>query len=230
MLNYLETKLPEYVKVPALEQMTVSKAYEFLNADKKTSEFEIINNFQNKALANDVDIRELRYAMKTIAEFRKSEILINFVKTGKIDSSLLPAENWPAGLDNIGNTCYLNSLLQYYFCIKPLRDLVLSFDEDDFDLDEFSKSRKIGGRSVEPLEIPRSNQFIYQLKRLFEQMITTDKRCVQPSKELAYLSFLPMSQPVNFKERTRSRKVLQTALHSAPQMLQTMTEISKLRE
>ncbi|CCG23364.1 Ubp2 protein [Candida orthopsilosis Co 90-125] len=206
LLNYLETKLPEYVKVPALEQMTVSKAYEFLNADKKTSEFEIINNFQNKALANDVDIRELRYAMKTIAEFRKSEILINFVKTGKIDSSLLPAENWPAGLDNIGNTCYLNSLLQYYFCIKPLRDLVLSFDEDDFDLDEFSKSRKIGGRSVEPSEIPRSNQFIYQLKRLFEQMITTDKRCVQPSKELAYLSFLPMSQPVNFKERTRSRE------------------------
>lgn len=206
LLNYLETKLPEYVKVPALEQMTVSKAYEFLNANGNTSEFEIMNNFQNKALANDVDIRELRYAMKTIAEFRKSEILINFVKTGKIDSSLLPAENWPAGLDNIGNTCYLNSLLQYYFCIKPSRDLVLSFDEDDFDLDEFSKSRKIGGRSVEPLEIPRSNQFIYQLKRLFEQMISTDKRCVQPSKELAYLSFLPMSQPVNFKERTQSRE------------------------
>lgn len=200
LLNYLETKLPEYVKFTAMDKITVPKAYEFLEANGKTSEFEIINTFQNKALLNNVDIRELRYAFKTIAEFRKSEILLNFIKTGKIDSSLLPAENWPAGLDNIGNTCYLNSLLQYYFCIKPLRDLVLNFDEDDFDLEAFSTSRKIGGRKVEPLEIQRSNQFIYQLKRLFEQMISTDKRCVQPSKELAYLSFLPMSQPVTFKE------------------------------
>ncbi|KAI5967480.1 UBP2 [Candida margitis] len=206
LLNYLETKLPEYAKVSSLDQMTVSKAYEFLNANGKTSEFEIINNFQNKSLSNEIDIRELRYAMKTIAEFRKSEILMNFVKTGKVDSSLLPAENWPAGLDNIGNTCYLNSLLQYYFCIKPLRDLVLTFDEDDFDLEEFTESRKVGGRKVEPSEIRRSNQFIYQLKKLFEQMITTDKRCVQPSKELAYLSFLPLSQPVNFKERIQSQE------------------------
>ncbi|KAJ3091826.1 ubiquitin-specific protease ubp2 [Quaeritorhiza haematococci] len=34
----------------------------------------------------------------------------------------------PAGLNNIGNTCYLNSLLQYYFTIKPLRDRVLAFN------------------------------------------------------------------------------------------------------
>ncbi|KAG5420410.1 UBP2 [Candida metapsilosis] len=206
LLNYLETKLPHYVKVPGMEQMTIAKAYELLNANGKTSEFEIISNFQSKALSTEVDIRELRFAMRSIAEFRKSEILMNFVKTGKIDSSLLPAENWPAGLDNIGNTCYLNSLLQYYFCIKPLCDLVLRFNEDDFDLEEFSKSRKIGGRKVETSEIERSNQFIYQLQRLFQQMISTDKRCVQPSKELAYLSFLPMSQPVNFKSNQHSNE------------------------
>ncbi|KAI5958920.1 UBP2 [Candida theae] len=201
LLNYLETKLPEYVKVPELENITEARAYELLNANARTSEFEIISNFQNKSLSPEVDIRQLRFAMNTIAEFRKSEILLNFVKTGKIDSFLLPAENWPAGLDNIGNTCYLNSLLQYYFCIKPLRDLVLDFDEDDFDVFDFSGSRKIGGRKVELAEIRRSNQFIYQLQKLFQEMITTDKRCVQPSKELAYLSFLPMSQPVNFEQK-----------------------------
>lgn len=48
LLNYLETKLPEYVKVPALEQMTVSKAYEFLNADKRLLNLRSSTTFKTK--------------------------------------------------------------------------------------------------------------------------------------------------------------------------------------
>ncbi|KAI5954229.1 UBP2 [Candida jiufengensis] len=201
LLNYLEIKYPDYVKIPDLKKYTIQKSYETLNSTDKTSAFEIINQFQTKLLSNEVDIRVLRHCLRSIGEDKKSEILLSFLKTGKIDSSLLPPENWPAGLDNIGNTCYLNSLLQYYFCIKPLRELILNFDADNFNLDEVDENRKIGGRKVEKSEILRSNQFVYQLQNLFKQMIHTDKRCVQPSKELAYLSFLPLSQPVNFKEK-----------------------------
>ena len=124
------------------------------------------------------------------------------MKTGKINESLLPAENWPTGLDNIGNTCYLNSLLQYYFSIKPLREFILNFDEKNVDLLKLG-SRKIGGRLVEEAEGGRSIQFIYRLQELFNEMISTDKRYIQPSKELVYLSFLPLSQLVTFEDESQ---------------------------
>ncbi|KAI5962535.1 UBP2 [Candida pseudojiufengensis] len=221
LLNYLETKYPEYVKIPELEKYTLQMSYEVLNSDSKTSEFEIINQFQIKLLSNEKDIRILRHCLRSIGEDKKSEILLSYLKTGKIDSSLLPPENWPAGLDNIGNTCYLNSLLQYYFCIKPLRDLILNFDSNNYNLNEFDANRKIGGRKVEESEKFRSNQFIYQLQNLFKQMIHTDKRCVAPSKELAYLSFLPLSQPVNFKEPTK---------HKEPEVIEILDSDSEVIE
>ncbi|PHH87056.1 hypothetical protein CDD83_9360 [Cordyceps sp. RAO-2017] len=49
-------------------------------------------------------------------------------RTGPVDMSL------PVGLHNIGNTCYLNSLLQYLFTVKPIREVVLNYDESRLDL------------------------------------------------------------------------------------------------
>jgi hypothetical protein len=34
----------------------------------------------------------------------------------------------PVGLANMGNTCYLNCLLQFFYAVKPLRTAVLDFD------------------------------------------------------------------------------------------------------
>ena len=202
LLNYIETKIPNILAIDNVN-ITVSKAYEILNSSVENSDFDLITNFQSKLMNSGTvrgsdDIRVLRACLKIVAESRKSEILVAFLKTGKLDSSLLPAENWPAGLDNIGNTCYLNSLLQYYFCIKPLRDLILTFDEREINIEHLHGDRKIGGRKVEDLEIQRSNQFIYHLRHLFYEMIHTESRCVQPSKALAYLAFLPLSQKVSF--------------------------------
>ena len=44
-------------------------------------------------------------------------------QAGPVDFSL------PVGLNNIGNTCYLNSLLQYLYTVEAVRDIVLNFDE-----------------------------------------------------------------------------------------------------
>lgn len=207
LMSYIESKLPELTQD---NRLTVSEALSNLGVLYDTNEFEIISNFQSKlsqsSLGDDIDIRTLREAFRIIAEQRKSEIMFSFLRQGKIDSSLLPPENWPTGLDNIGNTCYLNSLLQYYFCIKPLRETILNFEQNVQSFNQ--KRRKIGGRNVEESELDRSFQFIYRLQELFKEMITTNKRCVQPSKELAFLSFLPLSQPVSFKSNERDIELI----------------------
>lgn len=51
----------------------------------------------------------------------------------------------PVGLHNIGNTCYLNSLLQYLFTVKPIRDIVLNYEDSRLDLtDESIQARLLG--------------------------------------------------------------------------------------
>ena len=35
----------------------------------------------------------------------------------------------PAGLENIRNTCYLNSILQYLFTVRPLRETVIDWEK-----------------------------------------------------------------------------------------------------
>lgn len=199
LMNYIESKLPDLKQELHLSFADALRVLEIL---EDTNEFEIISSFQAKLtksnFGDDVDIRTLREAFTQVAEEKKLMIMLSFLKQGKVDPSLLPPESWPTGLDNIGNTCYLNSLLQYYFCIKPLRETILAFDRTVTASNQ--KRRKIGGRFVEESELERSSQFIFRLQNLFQEMISTRRRCVQPSKELAYLSFLPLSQPVSFKQ------------------------------
>lgn len=58
--------------------------------------------------------------------------------------------NLPVGLHNIGNTCYLNSLLQYLFTVNPIRDIVLNYDNFRLDLtDEGIQSRRLGGNKMQ---------------------------------------------------------------------------------
>lgn len=201
LMAYIDNTMPELMD--ASKSFGWTEALDVLGADLSTSDLELVARFE--ALAKESDpqdpapFRDLRAALKAVAAEKKSKILTSFLRLGRVDPSLLPPQNWPTGLDNIGNTCYLNSLLQYYFCIRPLRDLILQFDEKNQDFSH-AQTRKIGGRNVEQSELVRSFQFVYRLQHLYEEMIHTSRRCVQPSKELAYLSFLPLSQPVSFKE------------------------------
>lgn len=56
----------------------------------------------------------------------------------------------PVGLHNIGNTCYLNSLLQYLFTVKPIRDIVLHYEDARLDLaDESIRARLLGGNKMQ---------------------------------------------------------------------------------
>jgi ubiquitin carboxyl-terminal hydrolase 25/28 len=71
----------------------------------------------------------------------------------------------PVGLHNIGNTCYLNSLLQYLFTVKPVRDIVLDYDSFKLPLeDQNIKSRLLGGNKM---QMDRGEAVVAQACKLY---------------------------------------------------------------
>ncbi|KAI1497292.1 hypothetical protein F5X99DRAFT_28442 [Biscogniauxia marginata] len=96
--------------------------------------------------------------------------------------------NTPPGLRNIGNTCYLNSLLQYFYNVKVVRELVLNYDQFRLELDEETvNKRRTGGNgtSVNLEEAIVARQFIEMLRGLFLELQTTTDVAAQPSQKLA---------------------------------------------
>ena len=99
-------------------------------------------------------------ALRTIATARNSDFL-----RAKIDDPNAPiqaekgSEDQPVGLDNIGNTCYLNSLLQYYYTVNAVRDVVMNFSEYRMALNTENMLRKrVGGRAVGKSEIIKAQK------------------------------------------------------------------------
>lgn len=106
-------------------------------------------------------------------------------------------ENWPVGLTSHGNTCYLNSLLQYYFSIKPLRDIVLNYDQFKWDTEtQGLKDLRVGHVHVTRIEIEGGQRFAEELKQLFQRMIRARDSAVKPDADLVCRAFL---KPKDYK-------------------------------
>ncbi|RDA92761.1 hypothetical protein CP533_1419 [Ophiocordyceps camponoti-saundersi (nom. inval.)] len=94
----------------------------------------------------------------------------------------------PVGLHNIGNTCYLNSLLQYLFTVKPIRDIVLNYDDSRLDLtDDVIKARLLGGNKMQMDrgEAVVAQAFVRELATLFQNLRSSDQAATRPSQRLA---------------------------------------------
>ena len=75
-----------------------------------------------------------------------------------------PLDTWPVGLRNIGNTCYLNSVLQFLFTIKPLRDFILDCEKHMQDPSpEALKGKKVGRMAVTPERVLTAQRCKYAL-------------------------------------------------------------------
>jgi ubiquitin carboxyl-terminal hydrolase 25/28 len=100
-------------------------------------------------------------------------------------------ETWPVGLTSHGNTCYLNSILQYYFSIKPFREIILNYERHEFDTSVHEKkTERVGQRHVDMMEVKGGQRFAKDLKNLFERMIRDRSEHVRPEDDLVCRAFL----------------------------------------
>ncbi|PIA17951.1 cysteine proteinase [Coemansia reversa NRRL 1564] len=81
-------------------------------------------------------------------------------------------EQLPVGLKNIGNTCYLNSILQCLFSILPIRQAVMCFGDGLTWNEKLVVGRQDSGRLLTEDELAVALRFVALLKKLFESLIS----------------------------------------------------------
>ncbi|KAF9011085.1 hypothetical protein BDQ17DRAFT_1345443 [Cyathus striatus] len=174
-------------------------AYNTLEIPKDVDDTMLITVFNMRLEETPLQADRMREALTVIAEVRNSDRLRQFLETGQDPGDIVAIvrPDFPRGLNQLGNTCYLNSLLQYFYTIKDLRDAVLpmskldltSLEEDKLSDEKLARHR-VGGRQLSRREIVRSKKFISQLAELFFNLEYAEASAVTPSIELAKLALV----------------------------------------
>ena len=154
LLNWLDTgKLEE-------PQMDIGEAYQLLLIHDRTIDDDDLIKTQWEYTREDRPGQEeqIDRAMNTIATSRQSATLLGALRAKGVRTDSA-SQDWPVGLENIGNTCYLNSLLQFLFTVPKLRNLVLNFDNFRVDLSNYDMtSRRVGSRHITVQETEKAQK------------------------------------------------------------------------
>ena len=137
--------------------LDIGEAYNRLQIPNRNASDDMVFNYYTSlssgAAAGSKD--SFTQALQAIADDRQSSFLLRKLEDPNADVKAGPGiADQPIGLDNIGNTCYLNSLLQYFYTIKAVRDVVMNIDDHRMALsDEEISKRRTGGREVSRAEV-----------------------------------------------------------------------------
>ncbi|KAH8099848.1 cysteine proteinase [Cristinia sonorae] len=179
--------------------MSPDAAYLALQVSKEVEDDMLITVYTFAVQDQPSQIEKMRNALTVIAESRDSQRLRGFLETGVDPGDVVQQVkmDMPRGLNQLGNTCYLNSLLQYFYTIKDLREAVTPLAATDFKTleekklsDDDLKRHRVGGRLVTRREILRSKKFVNQLAELFWNLEYSEIPAVTPTMDLAKLALV----------------------------------------
>jgi ubiquitin carboxyl-terminal hydrolase 25/28 len=182
------------------QEMDLSEAYALFDIsamdDRKNVDLSVLQSLMVVAPPSDVAKLEKAFAL---VQHDQAQNYNNKDEQPKEPGSRVndfPLETWPVGCRNNGNTCYLNSVLQFLFTITPLRQLILNFEEYEQDPSpEALKNKKVGRAVVTPERVVTAQKFVRELQSLFRLMIRAPTDNVLPTKHLAELALCKTDTP-----------------------------------
>ncbi|KAL1892809.1 ubiquitin-specific protease ubp2 [Ceratocystis pirilliformis] len=148
-------------------------------------------------------------AILAIARERKD---VQLLRESKRIQQGAPPPLWPVGLENIGNTCYLNSILQYLYTLTPIQALVKSYGVMELSENDVS-DRRIGASKskVSLLDLLVSQEFVKELNKLFLELQTVPVGPTQPTQVLANTVLLTDTQLQTVPETGSSNMIFSAA-------------------
>lgn len=153
-------------------EMDMGEAYALFSIMDRTArvDFEVMKTMIAFAPSDSTEKLQKAYLM---IEKDQAQNLNNRSNQSEVRRNSYPLETWPVGLRNIGNTCYLNSVLQFLFTIKPLRELVLNYDQYRQEASPDALSGKKVGRAavtVDRVEIAQKCQYCLHHSYMFTDL------------------------------------------------------------
>jgi ubiquitin carboxyl-terminal hydrolase 25 len=146
------------------------------------------------------------------------------------------SETHPVGLENIAQTCYMNSLFQYYFSVRPLRNAILQFEEhEEGDLSEEDLKKK----QISKWELQRSKRcnfyltiylmvVVAQLRILFQELITSHLAYIRPKEELVRLTLVDAKQEI--EDAAEKRRQSLNTNKSQPTMDKNVPDLIEIED
>ncbi|KAJ2747791.1 Gluconate transport-inducing protein [Coemansia sp. BCRC 34301] len=128
----------------------------------------------------------------------------------------------PVGLANIGNTCYLNCMLQCLFSVAPVRSAVLRFGDGVTWNESCDLGRTDEGRRLTEEEVRRALQFVALLRDLFGSLATA--RAEAWTSRKAPSNGHPLASPLP------AAPVVTPARELADMLLQSSTSSSNMQQ